>query len=143
MLVEYEEFVCNVVENRWASSVNKWWIWLIVVVGGIIITFLCFLCHAKLKKHRKEGNQCSILITKNQAATKLKYLYFAFMLIRGEKKQTKDAHNRNWSQCINAIPSAVHDKVKNQSKDKLVMSCKSSASKALLLLQVISKPKIN
>ena len=35
---------------------SKWWIWLIVAVGGIIVALLCLLCYAKVKKHIAEGN---------------------------------------------------------------------------------------
>ena len=35
---------------------NRWWIWLTVAVGGIIITLSCLLCYEKVKKHKEEGN---------------------------------------------------------------------------------------
>lgn len=35
---------------------NRWWIWLTVAVGGIIITLSCLLFYEKVKKHKAEGN---------------------------------------------------------------------------------------
>ncbi|XP_050286198.1 G-type lectin S-receptor-like serine/threonine-protein kinase CES101 isoform X2 [Quercus robur] len=71
-------------KNRWAS---RWWIWLIVTVGGIIIAFLCFFYHSKWKKQKAEGER----------KKKQKILV---MELGG-----------------NAITCNVHDKVKKQGKD--------------------------
>ncbi|XP_050289819.1 G-type lectin S-receptor-like serine/threonine-protein kinase CES101 [Quercus robur] len=38
------------------SHAKRWWIWLIVVVGGFFIP-LCFLCYTKWKKHRAKGER--------------------------------------------------------------------------------------
>ncbi|KAM3699600.1 hypothetical protein ACJW31_05G037600 [Castanea mollissima] len=67
---------------------NKWWIWLIVAVGGIIIAFLCLLCYAKVKKHIAEGER----------KKKQKIL---LQELRG-----------------NAISSTVRDKVKKRNNDR-------------------------
>ncbi|KAK7856232.1 protein lyk5, partial [Quercus suber] len=40
--------------SMWA---NRWWIWLIVTIGGIIIALLCFLYHSKWKKQKAEGER--------------------------------------------------------------------------------------
>ena len=45
-----------VAQTEGSISTNRWWIWLIVLAGGIIITLLCLLCYAKLKKHIAKGN---------------------------------------------------------------------------------------
>lgn len=46
------------VDYSQAKSAKWWRKWLVVamVVGGFIITFLCFLCYTKWKKHTAEGN---------------------------------------------------------------------------------------
>ncbi|KAL4625493.1 hypothetical protein ACB092_05G030400 [Castanea dentata] len=72
--------------NRWRA--NKWWIWLIVAVGGIIIALLCLLCYAKVRKHIAEGER----------KKKQKIL---LQELRG-----------------NAISSTVHDKVKKRNNDE-------------------------
>ncbi|XP_065633076.1 putative leucine-rich repeat receptor-like protein kinase At2g19210 isoform X2 [Quercus suber] len=72
--------------NRWRA--NKWWIWIIVAVVGIIIAFLCLLCYAKVKKHIAEGYR----------KKKQKIL---LQELRG-----------------NAISSTVHDKVKKRNNDR-------------------------
>ncbi|KAM3747468.1 hypothetical protein ACB098_05G037500 [Castanea mollissima] len=72
--------------NRWRA--NKWWIWLIVAVGGIIIALLCLLCYAKVKKHIAEGER----------KKKQKIL---LQELRG-----------------NAISSTVRDKVKKRNNDR-------------------------
>ncbi|KAK4590315.1 hypothetical protein RGQ29_020745 [Quercus rubra] len=77
-------FLVKNVANR---RVNKWWIWLIMAVGAIIISLLCFLGNAKWKKCRVEGER--------------------------KKKQKLLIQEIGG----NAIPSTVHDKVKKQNKD--------------------------
>ncbi|KAL4626178.1 hypothetical protein ACB092_05G077200 [Castanea dentata] len=72
--------------NKWRA--NKWWIWLIVAVGGIIITLLCLLCYAKVKEHIAEGER--------------------------KKKQKMLLQELRGS----AIPSTVRDKVKKQNNDR-------------------------
>ncbi|KAL4625936.1 hypothetical protein ACB092_05G059900 [Castanea dentata] len=72
--------------NRWRA--NKWWIWLIVAVGGIIIALLCLLCYEKVKKHIAEGER----------KKKQKIL---LQELRG-----------------NAISSTVRDKVKKRNNDR-------------------------
>nr|XP_023910663.1 G-type lectin S-receptor-like serine/threonine-protein kinase CES101 [Quercus suber] len=76
----------DVSTNRWRA--NKWWIWLIVAVGGIIIALLCLLCYAKVKKHIAEGER----------KKKQKIL---LQELRG-----------------NAISSTVRDKVKKRNNDR-------------------------
>ncbi|XP_075667716.1 G-type lectin S-receptor-like serine/threonine-protein kinase CES101 [Castanea sativa] len=66
---------------------NRWWIWLIMAVGAIIISLLYFLGNAKWKKCREEGER--------------------------KKKQKLLIQEIGG----NAIPSTVHDKVKKQNKD--------------------------
>ncbi|XP_075667800.1 G-type lectin S-receptor-like serine/threonine-protein kinase CES101 [Castanea sativa] len=44
------------VKTEATDHAKRWWIWLIVVVGGFFIT-LCFLCYTKWKKHREEGER--------------------------------------------------------------------------------------
>ncbi|KAL4626494.1 hypothetical protein ACB092_05G100200 [Castanea dentata] len=66
---------------------NRWWIWLIMAVGAIIISLLCFLGNAKWKKCRAEGER--------------------------KKKQKLLIQEIGG----NAIPSTAHDKVKKQNKD--------------------------
>ncbi|KAF3955442.1 hypothetical protein CMV_019339 [Castanea mollissima] len=77
-------FLAKNVANRRA---NRWWIWLIMAVGAIIISLLCFLGNAKWKKCRVEGER---------------------------KKKQKLLMQEIGG---NAIPSTVHDKVKKQNKD--------------------------
>ncbi|XP_050285809.1 cysteine-rich receptor-like protein kinase 28 [Quercus robur] len=72
--------------NRWRA--NKWWIWLIVAVGGIMIAFLCLLFYAKVKKNIAEGER----------KKKQKIL---LQELRG-----------------NAISSTVRDKVKKRNNDR-------------------------
>ncbi|KAL4626172.1 hypothetical protein ACB092_05G076800 [Castanea dentata] len=74
-------------DNSKKRSANRWWIWLIVTVGGIIMALLCFLCHSKWKKQKAEGER----------KKKQKILV---MELGG-----------------NAITCNIHDKVKKQSKD--------------------------
>ena len=45
--------VAKNVANRWA---NRWRTWLIMAIGAIIISLLCFLGNAKWKKCKVEGN---------------------------------------------------------------------------------------
>ncbi|KAM3699882.1 hypothetical protein ACB098_05G057400 [Castanea mollissima] len=77
-------FLAKNVANRRA---NRWWIWLIMAVGAIIISLLCFLGNTKWKKCRVEGER---------------------------KKKQKLLMQEIGG---NAIPSTVHDKVKKQNKD--------------------------
>ncbi|XP_075667614.1 G-type lectin S-receptor-like serine/threonine-protein kinase At1g67520 [Castanea sativa] len=74
----------NLQLNRQA---NRWWIWLIMAVGAIIISLLCFLGNTKWKKCRVEGER---------------------------KKKQKLLMQEIGG---NAIPSTVHEKVKKQNKD--------------------------
>ncbi|XP_065628271.1 G-type lectin S-receptor-like serine/threonine-protein kinase CES101 isoform X2 [Quercus suber] len=77
----------GILDNSKKRSANRWWIWLIVTIGGIIIAFLCFLCHSKWKKQKAEGER--------------------------KKKQKMLVMELGG----NAITCSVHDKVKKQSKD--------------------------
>ncbi|KAM4111471.1 hypothetical protein ACJW30_05G070100 [Castanea mollissima] len=72
------------VANRRA---NRWWIWLIIAVGAIIISLLCFLGNTKWKKCRVEGER--------------------------KKKQKLLIQELGG----NAIPPTIHDKEKKQNKD--------------------------
>ncbi|XP_030972478.1 G-type lectin S-receptor-like serine/threonine-protein kinase CES101 isoform X2 [Quercus lobata] len=76
-----------ILDNSKKRSANRWWIWLIVTVGGIIIALLCFLCHSKWKKQKAEGER--------------------------KKKQKMLVMELGG----NAITYNVHDKVKKQNED--------------------------
>ncbi|KAK4590625.1 hypothetical protein RGQ29_020971 [Quercus rubra] len=72
---------------EYKAKPNRWWIWLIVAVGGIIIILLCSLYYAKQKKHKAEGER--------------------------EKKQKMLIQEL----AGNAIPSTVDDEGKKQNND--------------------------
>ncbi|KAK7838923.1 protein lyk5 [Quercus suber] len=72
-----------ILDNSKNRSANRWWIWLIVTVGGIIIAFLCFLCHSKWKKQKALLPQIFFYIISN-------------IFFKGEKKETKEAPNGTW-----------------------------------------------
>ncbi|XP_028756160.1 G-type lectin S-receptor-like serine/threonine-protein kinase CES101 [Neltuma alba] len=40
---------------RLRQEVNRWWIWLIIAVGGsLVLPLMCYLCYASLRKYRVE-----------------------------------------------------------------------------------------
>ncbi|XP_023894462.1 G-type lectin S-receptor-like serine/threonine-protein kinase CES101 [Quercus suber] len=71
-----------------AAKPNRWWIWLIVAVGGVIIILFFSLCYAKINKKR---------------------------VAEGERKRKQNMLIQELGG--NAIPSTVHDNVNNQNKD--------------------------
>ena len=48
-------FKDSMLANKSRANI-RWWIWLIVAIGGIIITLLYLLCYAKLKNYTAKGN---------------------------------------------------------------------------------------
>ncbi|KAM3747669.1 hypothetical protein ACB098_05G052300 [Castanea mollissima] len=71
-----------------AAKPNRWWIWLIVAVGVVIITLFFFLCYAKINKKR---------------------------VAEGERKSKQNMLIQELGG--NTIPSTVHDNAKNQNND--------------------------